>query len=311
MSRPRTQAGSMRCGFACNTEKGERDGIEGPELNGLAVKPISSLAFYCCGVRMQDAQSVRPVCGDNYARLFMSDYGADIYELFREEENSNASILVRHRVIDELLQDQLQQRPDSCIITIGAGFDSRPYRLQGGTWFELDDPHVVAWKNERLSTSDCANALQRISIDFTSEPLEHKLAALHPAGPVVLVIEGVFIYLSEQEILQSLAAFQKLFPDHLIICDLVSRAMVANYGHSLHAKIQSLGTRFQALDRPETVFTLNGYSMREGISIVERAVDFGINRIPKLWLRFCLNCDVMGNAVYVFEPADPYGDLVI
>jgi methyltransferase (TIGR00027 family) len=275
------------------------------------MKPISSMAFYCCGVRMQDAESVHPVCGDRYARLFMSDYGADIFELFREEENCNASILVRHRIIDELLREQLQVRPDSCIITIGAGFDSRPYRLEGGTWFELDEPQLIGWKNERLPVAECPNPLQRIAIDFASESLEDKLAAIKPAGPVILVIEGVFIYLSEQEILQSLASFQKLFPDHFLICDLVSSAMVANYAVSLQAKIHSLGTRFQATARPETVFTLNGYCIREGISIIERAVDFGINRIPKLFLRFFFDCDVMGNAVYVFEPADPYGDLVI
>jgi len=275
------------------------------------MKPISSLAFYCCGVRMQDAESVRPVCGDTYARLFMCDYGHSIHEIFKEETNSNASILVRHRIIDELLQNHLQERPETCIVTIGAGFDSRPYRLEGGNWHELDEPQLITWKDGRLPASECRNPLQRISIDFATESLEAKLAAIEPAGPVILVIEGVFIYLTEQEILQVLATFQKVFPDHVIICDLVSSAMVAHYGASLHAKIQALGTRFEAVERPETVFTLNGYCMREGISIIERAVDFGINRIPKFLLGFMLECDVMGNAVYVFEPADPYGDLVI
>lgn len=275
------------------------------------MKPISSMAFYCCGVRMQDAQSVRPVCGDSYARLFMCDYGARIHDIFKEETNSNASILVRHRIIDELLREQLLRRPDSCVITIGAGFDSRPYRLEGGSWYELDEPQLITWKEERLPAGACANSLQRIAIDFASESLENKLAAVQPTGPIILVIEGVFIYLSEQEILQVLAAFQKLFPDHTIICDLVSSDMVKQHAASLHAKIQALGTRFQAVERPETVFTLNGYCMRDGISIIERAVDFGINRIPKLLLGFMLDCDVMGNAVYVFEPADPYDDMVL
>ncbi|RJG02222.1 class I SAM-dependent methyltransferase [Noviherbaspirillum sedimenti] len=260
---------------------------------------------------MQDAANAHPVCGDNFAHLFMSEYGVGIYELFREEQNANASILVRHRIIDELLREQLQKCPESCIVTIGAGFDSRPYRLAGGNWFELDEPPVVSWKNERLPARECHNPLQRIAIDFASETLEDKLAAIAPAGPVILVVEGVFIYLSEAEIQDFLAAFQQRFPNHQIICDLVSRDMVANYGRSLHAKIQSLGTRFQAVARPETVFTLNGYCIREGISIIERAVDFGVNKIPKLLLNYFFSGEVMGNAVYVFEPADPYGDLVI
>ncbi len=284
------------------------DGVQQQEV---AMKPITNLAFYCCGVRMQDAASKRPLCGDDYAQLFMCDHGVRIYDFFKEEENANASILVRHRIIDDFLQQTLQQHPDCCIVTIGAGFDSRPYRLIGGTWFELDEPDVVTWKNQRLPAADCPNPLQRIPIDFAVDALEDKLAAVSPAGPVVLVIEGVFIYLTEAEILQSVAVFQKLFPDHQIICDLVSRSMVATYGRSLHAKIQATGTCFKAVDHPETVFTLNGYRIRQGISIVERSVDFGINRIPKLFLRYFFDGDVMGNSVYVFEPHDPYADLII
>ncbi len=275
------------------------------------MKPISDMAFYCCGVRMQDAASAHPVCGDRYAERFMSDYGKSIYEFFRDEKNSNASILVRHRIIDELLQEQLRVRRNCSIVTIGAGFDSRPYRLAGGNWFELDEPQVVDWKNECLPAAACPNPLQRIAIDFASDSLQDKLAAIGNGGPVIVVVEGVFIYLSETEIRQSLTALQERFPDHQIICDLVSREMIVTYGRSLHAKILSRGARFLPVERPETVFTLNGYSIRESISIVERAVDFGINHIPKIMLRFVFNADVMGNAVYVFEPADPYGDLVI
>lgn len=275
------------------------------------MNPITNLAFYCCGVRMQDAASEHPVCADQYARLFMCAEGRRIYDFLKEEENTNASMLVRHRIIDDYLQSQLNLRPDSCIITIGAGFDSRPARLRGGHWFELDEPQVVAWKNECLPAAHCRNPLQRIAIDFSADSLEHKLAAIKPAGPVILVVEGVFVYLTEQEILQSIATFHHLFATHQLVCDLVSSEMIINHGQSLHAKIQALGTSFKLADHPETVFTLHGYGIREGISIVERAVDFGINKIPKLMLRYFFHGDIMGNAVYVFEPRDPYCDLVI
>ncbi len=275
------------------------------------MKPITDMAFYCCGVRMQDAASTHPVCADTYAQLFMCDYGMRIFGLFQDEENSNASMLVRHRIIDDFLQKQLQADPTCSVITIGAGFDSRPYRLRGGTWYELDEPQVVAWKNERLPATDCPNSLKRIAIDFATDSLDDRLATIDAPGPVLLVVEGVFIYLTEQEILQSVDLFRKRFPRHQLICDLVSRDMVTHYGRSLHAKIQSLGTCFKAVDRPDAVFTLHGYATREAISIVERAVDFGINPIPKLLLRYFFPIDVMGNSVYIFEPHDPDADLVL
>ena len=97
-----------------------------------------------------------------------------------------------------------------------------------------------------------------------------------------------------------------------MICDLVSREMVQNHGISLHAKVQALGTCFKLADHPESVFSLNGYHIRQAISVIERAVDFGINKVPKLLLRYVLRVDVMGNAVFVFEPqVDEDNDPVI
>src|SRR5213593_494267 len=110
------------------------------------MKPISDMAFYCCGVRMQDAAQPSPVCGDVYAKLFMDEYGRRIYDKFKEETISGASIIVRHRIIDDVVRHMLLSGPDLCIVTIGAGFDSRPYRLTGGTWFELDEPQVITYK---------------------------------------------------------------------------------------------------------------------------------------------------------------------
>lgn len=260
---------------------------------------------------MKDALAEHTVCADLYAKLFMCEHGQHIYDMFKEEKNSNASILVRHRIIDDFLRQTLTAQPDTCIITIGAGFDTRPYRLHGGYWLELDDGQVLAWKEQRLPTRQCPNPLLRIPIDFYKESLEEKLAMIKPESPVVLVVEGVFIYLSEKEIKRAIATFQQLFPAHQLVCDLVSREMVDSYGKTLHEKIQALGTAFRAVDHPETVFTLHGYGVKEAISIVERGVDFGFHKIPKLLLRYLFNGDVMGNAVYVFEPGDPYGDLVI
>jgi methyltransferase (TIGR00027 family) len=277
----------------------------------LTIKPITSMAFYCCGVRMQDAASETPVCGDRFAEMFMCDYGMRIHHLFQDEENTSASVVVRHRIIDDLLRQELAAHPDTCIVTLGAGFDSRPYRLQGGTWVELDEPQVVSWKNNRLPAMECRNPLQRIAIDFAADSLEEKLAQIRHDGPVVVVVEGVFIYLSEDEIKQTISALLRRFPSHLLICDLVTREMVMNYGRTLHAKIQALGACFKASDHPETVFTLNGYRIRDAISIVERGVDFGVNKVPKLMLRYVMRCDVMGNAIYVFEPHEFDDDVVI
>lgn len=253
---------------------------------------------------MQDAAQDRPVCGDDYAKLFMCDYGLSIYDKFRAETVSATSVIVRHRIMDDVVRRMLLARPDLCIVSIGAGFDSRPFRLAGGRWFELDEPPLIAYKNALLPTAQCANPLRRIPLAFGTDALEEKLATISRAscgGPVLILVEGVFIYLKESETQKLLDSLNRHFPQLLLVCDLVNRDMVTLYGQSLRALMSNMGAPFQAVDDPESIFLRHGYQAKETLSLLEAAVDLGINHIPKLMLRYFFDREVKGNAVYVWE----------
>ena len=149
------------------------------------LKPISSTAFYCCGVRMEDAASRAPVCGDPYAKRFMDEAALRVFEPFRQFKYPNAANVTCHRIVDDLLRARLVRDPNASVVLIGCGFDSRAYRLQGGHWFEVDEPAVISYKSERLPIGECPNA-----VDFETESLETKLAALTTARSVLVVVEG-------------------------------------------------------------------------------------------------------------------------
>jgi O-methyltransferase involved in polyketide biosynthesis len=91
---------------------------------------------------MLDAAQDKPICGDDYAKLFMCEYGMAIFDRFKALELSNSSVIVRHRIMDDMLRQLLYANHELNIVTLGAGFDSRPYRLNGGHWFELDEPET-------------------------------------------------------------------------------------------------------------------------------------------------------------------------
>lgn len=266
------------------------------------MKPISKTAFYCCGIRMRDAESSKPVCGDTYAKVFMNEDGLRILEAFKDETRPNASNVARHRIIDDFLRKELLANPTLCVVIIGAGFDSRGFRLQGGTWVELDEPQVIAYKNERLPASDCKNELHRIPIDFSTDSLEEKLSSFSGRTPVVVVIEGVFMYLDEDAISQLLQTLHRLFPRHKLICDLMNRKFFEKYSRTIHEKMTGLGTSFKfTVDNPEDLFLQNGYSRTGLVSIVESAVEFQSIKIPKIILKTLLRTLARGYAIYVFE----------
>lgn len=274
------------------------------------MKPISKTAFYCCGVRMRDAEGPRPVCGDTYARRFMNEEGRAVLAAFDEETGPNASNVARHRIIDDILRRELAADPTLLVVIVGAGFDTRAYRLKGGEWVELDEPQVVAYKEERLPASECENELRRVPIDFSSESLAEKLAPFagreHSSsgrGRALFVVEGVLMYLDEDAIRTLLKTLRRLFPRHTLICDLMNRRFFEKYGQTIHEKISGMGApfKFKAED-PERLFLECGYRRASKISIVEKSVEFqraGI--IPRLILKTFLRRLAAGYAIHVFE----------
>ena len=245
------------------------------------MKPISKTAFYCCGVRMRDAERDKPVCGDTYAKVFMNEEGLQILETFKDETRPNAANVGRHRIIDDLLRQELLANPNLTVVIIGAGFDTRAFRLKGGTWIELDEPQVIAYKEEHLPAATSDNELQRISIDFATDSLEQKLASFSGRSPVTVVIEGVLMYLEEAAIGKLLETLHRLFPQHKLICDLMTRDFFEKNAGTIHEKLTGMGATFKfTIDNPEEVFLKSGYKQLEKIAIVEQSVRFEAGDIP-------------------------------
>ena len=241
------------------------------------INTVSNTAYFCCGLRMEDALSKRSICNDHFASRFMDERGLEIYEPFKTEIMPKISNIARCKIIDESLQDEINNHPDTIVITIGAGFDTRPYRLQGADWIELDEAHLIDYKNEKLPVSECNNNLQRIAINFASETLTDKLQAVESSKHIILVIEGVFMYLEQEVIKNTIDQLQLLFPKHILLCDLMNRAFFERYAKPVHDKLVASGGTFtERPEQPEAIFITNHYKEAGRTPMVIRARQLGL-----------------------------------
>lgn len=241
------------------------------------INTVSNTAFYCCGIRMEDASRRQSICNDHYASRFMDERGLEIYEPFKTEIMPKISNIARCRIIDDKLQDEINKHGNSIVITIGAGFDTRPYRLQGAQWIELDEPHLIDYKNEKLPISECNNSLQRIPINFASETIKEKLHAVDNSKHIIIVIEGVFLYLEQQDIKNTIDQLQSLFPRHILLCDLLNKAFFERYTKPVHDKlVESGGTFSERQEKPEEIFINNNYKEISRTPLVVRARQLGM-----------------------------------
>ena len=270
------------------------------------MKPVSKTAFYCGAIRAWDAESPQPVLGDQYARLFITDEIGELMEPYRAERYPNAGNIVRPRVIDDLLREDLARNPNRLMVLIGACFDSRAFRLPGGRWVEVDEEAVFVHKEPRLPAASAPNPLVRIPIDFATESLADKLAPYRGESDVTVVVEGVTMYLTQLQTSAMVRAITATFPRHTLLCDLVTAGFMKRYGASIQARLGQLGARFgELVERPEAEFLKAGYRPVKQWSLLRAVRDYNAAPIPWIVLVTLLRPGLKGSQVWRFDYGPP------
>ena len=267
------------------------------------LSPVACTAYYCCLLRATDAEGPHPLCGDRQAALFLDGaLRAELAPLLRFRGPSESNV-ARHRLVDDLARQTIAARPGQRIFIVGAGFDTRAFRLPGGRWWEFDDPGLLALKEARLPAAQAPNPLVRVGVDFAREGLEAHLAPLAGDDEALVILEGVSMYLTDEALTATASAVRRALPRATLVCDLMTSAFNRRFGGGIRRELGRLGARFAPREaHPRHAIEAAGFRVRHWSSIVKRAREAGRLRIPA-WLLATLLRELRdGYAVWVFEP---------
>jgi methyltransferase (TIGR00027 family) len=266
--------------------------------------PVSLTAYWTMAIRADDAADSEPVARDTFAERFMNDEARNVAERLRPITKARLSFTVRHRLIDDRLAAELVRDPTLRVVLIGCGFDSRAFRLSGGSWVEVDEPPLLAYKESRLPAAEAPNDLVRVPVRFGREPLQETLAPYATADRAAVVVEGVLGYLGDDERRELLSTMTRLFPHHVLYCDMTTRTFLSRYARKMVKILRELGAEFaSSSDTPEALFHAAGYRTVESISVALAAADLGAKGAPPAWLARRLPSLRDGYRVWVFKHA--------
>ncbi|CAN5377837.1 hypothetical protein BH11PSE11_BH11PSE11_26210 [soil metagenome] len=295
----RTELSDSRiCQFRICPAQKNMDSTMTKQLNA-----ISKTAYYTCAIRVLDARKHDSICNDALAERFMTPEGKAIRDQITAPPKAQAGISVRHRIIDDLLREILKTDPDTAVVILGCGFDTRAFRIRGGQWIEIDESPVIDLKNKLLPASECGNTLRRIGIDFSKETLESRLPGFDASRNVVVVVEGVFYYLSQAQTDTTLAALRKMYPKHKLICDLMDRTVATRYSTEVRRDLTRLGAELISTpDEPVRTIEATGYRLLSTISIIEKILDFDkAGPMQRFLVRMLMAKLDRGIGVHVFD----------
>jgi methyltransferase (TIGR00027 family) len=155
---------------------------------------------------------------------------------------ARASGVARTRLIDDLLAER-QGELDSLVI-LGAGYDSRAYRLPwplSAQLLELDAPDTQALKRRRLCQLLGREPAQVrfVAVDFNRQRLEDALAdiRLAPAGRTLFLWEGVTNYLSAEAVAATLDSLRQLAERPQLIFTYIEQSALELQDASAHSSM--------------------------------------------------------------------------
>lgn len=188
------------------------------------------------------------------------------------------AMTVRTVAIDRLLEHALRLNVDA-VINLGAGLDTRPYRMTlspGLRWIEVDHPALIDYKNDRLQSESPVCTVERLGCDLGRDEeraeLFSRLRAL--SGRAVVITEGVIPYLTREQAGQL---------SHDLRANPVVRYWIQDYRQGklrpagerrLLRKLRRTPVRFD-VDKPLAFFATHGWRIREDLHILNEADRIG------------------------------------
>ncbi len=142
---------------------------------------------------------------DPFARLLAGARGEALMEMLGDKNNATNAIAIRTRALDDLILRLVESEEIDTVLNLGAGLDTRPYRLplpSSLRWIEVDLPAILSYKEQKLKSEKPACWLELVKLDLGDISLRNALFSRvnTEAKQVLVVTEGLLVYLSTEQV---------------------------------------------------------------------------------------------------------------
>ena len=121
---------------------------------------------------------------------------------------------MRAKVFDDWLESKIAAFPEAVVLHLGCGLDSRNLRVgvPACIWYDVDFPQVIEERKKYFRDED---HYRMIGVDVTDPEL---LLQIPSADTALIVMEGISMYLTPEELTRTLTQLARHFPSvHLLM----------------------------------------------------------------------------------------------
>lgn len=192
---------------------------------GVALTSLLVAAMRAAETKRSDNEG--RLFSDPYAETLAGDEGFIIMQKALDAVGEQPAIAIRTAFIDEKIHNAIKSGVRQIVI-LAAGMDSRAFRLNFPSEtkiFELDQPEVLNYKNEKLATVKPHCFRKTIEVDLRREWQEKLLEAGFTKNQKTLwLVEGLLMYLEENQVIELFTRINTLASTQdILIFDIFNR----------------------------------------------------------------------------------------
>ena len=131
-------------------------------------------------------------------------------------------VIARTILLDRMVGDFIRENPDGTVVNIACGLDMRCYRLDNGKiyWYNLDLPETIEIRRRFVQEDGRFSMIAGSAMDVSWA------GEIETHGKVLVVIEGLTMYLSESDVRKILSVITGKFGQTEIIMETMSPFVV-------------------------------------------------------------------------------------
>lgn len=180
---------------------------------------VSETALITLYMRAKDLDSERPILFDFKAKEIAEKIEINDKKL-KKAWASYLGCIIRARVMDNEAKKFIQSYSDATIISVGAGLDTRFYRVDNGKihWYNIDFLPVIQAREKLLGKHARVENIAMSALDPAwPDKVNHK------NRKVLIISEGMLMYFSKEEVKEFLKILTDKFDSFTAQFDLLSK----------------------------------------------------------------------------------------
>jgi len=167
----------------------------------VIVEHVSDTARIVAAHRARETQRADGLIRDPFAALLSGEKGMAIAFGDPLAEYASFRIGLRDRFVDDLLAGVIQREAIETVVNLGAGLDTRPWRLNlpaGLRWIEVDFEDMLAYKAEQLRNERPHCLFEQIAADISLPADRARVFDAIGDRTALVITEGLLMYLPKE-----------------------------------------------------------------------------------------------------------------